>query len=592
MAIKLALDSKSNDDFTESQYPVTRKTRRVHKVSIIATISIISSVYFIIFYFNHNNLSASFDDSTLTLSTSNCPKIEPIVPSFNKSIDFILNDPSYKELSIQRLSGAVQIPTEVQDTNPNPLDDPDFYSNFVKLHDYLEKTFPLVHEQLNLEKINKFGLLYTWEGKNPNLKPILLMSHQDVVPVNQRTLNEWKYPPFSGHYEKESDMLWGRGSNDCKNLLIAQLEAFEKLLQDGFVTDRTILLSVGFDEESSGIWGARFLSPFIHDRYGDDSIFIIIDEGAGIEQVDKNIFVATPVNTEKGYVDVEINVSGHGGHSSIPPDHTTIGIASELITLLESNPFNSEFKIQNPIYGTLTCIAEHSKQLPKSISNDILKAPICKKSEHAVNEFLSNQSLLRDLVRSTLAVDIINGGVKANALPEETKFLVNHRVILHSTVNDTVQKDIDLAFKVADKYDFGVSVNGIILQNTTDNGIITLTVINPLEPAPVSPNSGPVWDLLAGTVQDLFENNIFKKTPEEEKEIYVTTGLFSGNTDTKYYWNLTKNIYRFIGSIVDPTIMETVHSVNEHVDMDGHLSAIAFLYAFIVNVNEYGVDLE
>jgi len=520
-----------------------------------------------------------------------CQKIEPLIPSFNKSIGTILNDPLYKELSIERLSGAVQISTEVKDVNPDPLEDPEFHSNFVILHTFLEKSFPLVHSKLNLEKINKYGLLYTWEGENPDLKPILMMSHQDGVPVNKETWDSWTYPPFAGHYEPESDLLWGRGSNDCKNLLVAQLEALEKLLEDGFVPSRSILLSVGFDEEASGIWGARFLSPHIHERYGDDGILIILDEGAGITEIDENVFVATPVNGEKGYVDVEITISGHGGHSSIPPPHTTIGIAAELIALLENNPFDSEFRVDNPIYGALQCMAEHSTKLPKTTRKKIIKAPLCKKAREYVNEFLTQQPMLRDLVRSTLAVDIIHGGVKANALPEDTKFLVNHRVILHSNVNETVQRDIDYAFEIADQHDYGVSVNGVVLKETTENGIISLRTINPLEPAPISPNEGPVWDLLAGTIQDLFENSVFKKTPEEDKEIYVTTGLFSGNTDTKYYWNLTKNIYRFVGSIVDPTIMETVHSVNEHVDMEGHLSAIAFVYEFIVNVSEHGSDL-
>ncbi|SMN19432.1 similar to Saccharomyces cerevisiae YJL172W CPS1 Vacuolar carboxypeptidase yscS [Maudiozyma saulgeensis] len=590
MAIHLpTVDSKLSTDDYEAQRSKTYNGKLRKLISLVTTILFGSLIVTNYISFSNVNKNEIEDFSAIS---KGCPKIEPLIPTFKKSIGIILNDPLYKASSIERLSGAVQISTEVQDVNPDPLKDPEFYSNFVILHTFLEKTFPLVHSKLTLEKINQFGLLYTWEGETSDLKPILMMSHQDVVPVNKETWDSWKYPPFSGHYEPETDLIWGRGSNDCKNLMIAQLEALEKLLEDGFIPKRTILLSIGFDEEASGIWGARFLSPHIHERYGDDGVLIILDEGAGILEVDDNVYVATPVNGEKGYVDVEINISGHGGHSSIPPPHTTIGIAAELITLLENNPFASEFRVDNPIYGVLTCAAEHSTKLPKSVRKSIINAPYCKKAREYVNEFLSKQPTLRDLVRSTLAVDIIHGGVKANALPEDTKFLVNHRVILHSSVKETVQKDIEYALEIADKYDYGVSVDGVVLKKTTKNGSINLRTINPLEPAPISPNEGPVWDLLAGTIQDVFENNVFKNTAEENKEIYVTTGLFSGNTDTKYYWNLTKNIYRFVGSIMDPTIMETVHSVNEHIDMEGHLSAIAFVYEFIVNVSEHGSDLD
>ena len=60
-------------------------------------------------------------------------------------------------------------------------------------HRLLEVLFPLVHEML--EKTDLEGsLLYCWKGKNHE-RPIVLMGHQDVVPVTDA---EWKYPPFSG----------------------------------------------------------------------------------------------------------------------------------------------------------------------------------------------------------------------------------------------------------------------------------------------------------------------------------------------------------------------------------------------------------
>jgi acetylornithine deacetylase/succinyl-diaminopimelate desuccinylase-like protein len=52
-----------------------------------------------------------------------------------------------------------------------------------------------VHKQLELKLINQFTLLYTWKGKNPELKPVVLMGHYDVVPVNEK---EWTVPPFEG----------------------------------------------------------------------------------------------------------------------------------------------------------------------------------------------------------------------------------------------------------------------------------------------------------------------------------------------------------------------------------------------------------
>ena len=127
-----------------------------------------------------------------------------------------------------------------------------------------------------------YGLLYTWQGSDDKLKPLVLMAHQDVVPVPASTVDAWTHPPFSGHYDGR--YIWGRGSSDCKNQLIAEMETVELLLAADFKPKRTIIMSFGFDEEISGRQGAGHLSKFLIDRYGEDSIAAIVDEGAGFSE--------------------------------------------------------------------------------------------------------------------------------------------------------------------------------------------------------------------------------------------------------------------------------------------------------------------
>lgn len=79
------------------------------------------------------------------------------------------------------------------------------------------------------------------------------MAHQDVVPVESESENDWKHAPFSVHWD--GIYVWGCGAIDCKSTLIATLEAVEGLLRAGFVPSRTIILSFGFDEEISGNQG-------------------------------------------------------------------------------------------------------------------------------------------------------------------------------------------------------------------------------------------------------------------------------------------------------------------------------------------------
>ncbi|SCU82215.1 LAME_0C00188g1_1 [Lachancea meyersii CBS 8951] len=516
--------------------------------------------------------------------TNYCGKIDAITPAFGNSVRAIFEDPQFKEQSIKKLSGALQIPTEVYDDNPSPHDDLEYYEEFFKLHDYLSETFPLTYRHLKVEKVNLVNLVYTWEGKNSLLKPMLFTAHQDVVPVERETISKWKFPPFSGHYDKETDTVWGRGALDCKTMLIAELEAVEQLLKDGFVPERTVIIAFGFDEETAGLQGARTLAPFFEERYGKNGIYSIVDEGAMVQEIDENVFIAAPIVQEKGYVDVQFTVSGVGGHSSIPPKHTTIGVASDIVLTLENNPFLFDMGLDSAFYGYLTCVAEHDSKFPSEFRDAVLDAPYDDKQRKKMIEFTSQVPSMRELMRTSQAVDVFHGGIKANALPEMTKFLVNHRIDLKSSVDETFERDAKIAKQIAEKYGYGFFAGDREEIAPTELGYIKIEALKGLNPSPYSPTEGsPVWDIFTGTIQNVYENGVFKHTPENE--LYITTNTISANSDTKYYWNLTENIYRSL-VISSPSNVGVVHSVDEHIPVSAHLTTVAFIYEYIVNVNE------
>jgi len=188
------------------------------------------------------------------------------------------------------------------------------------------------------------------------------MGHQDVVPVPIVTVKRWKYPPYDAHYDGR--FIWGRGATDCKNVLIGVFEAFELLLQKDFSPERTILAGFGFDEEVSGPRGARLIANHLEKTKGRDSIDLILDEGGlGIKEMngatfalpglgEKGEYSFNPIlildpNSLLGYFDVRITVETPGGHSSVPPDHTGIGILSQIISAIEANPYEPELTSVN-----------------------------------------------------------------------------------------------------------------------------------------------------------------------------------------------------------------------------------------------------
>ncbi|KGU07646.1 Gly-Xaa carboxypeptidase [Candida albicans P87] len=512
------------------------------------------------------------------------PKIDPSDVLHNPdTINYILSDKSFHTSVRKKLLNAVKIPTEIFDGMENPQSvkslkelyelDPR-WKPFEKFHDYLEKTYPLVHKHLQLKKINKFGLVYTWKGNDTSKKPIMLTAHQDVVPVPHETIDQWTFPPFEGGFDGK--YLYGRGVSDCKNLLIALMGTIELLLEeDKFKPQRTIILAFGYDEEAAGK-GAEEISDYLVNKYGPDSILQIIDEGDEGYQEIEGVKLVLPATGEKGHLNSVIDLFTPGGHSSVPPKHTSIGIMSQLITEIEDKEFSPILTNNNPVLGQLYCLAEHSKILNKSIKGDILKAQIDQNANQRVVEYLSKDAETKYLITTSQAVDIIEGGVKSNALPEHVSVVVNSRIAVEENVNTVVSKLKADILTIADKFNLGLIIDNQEIIEPTEHGYFNYSLIESLEPAPVSPINGESWNIFGGSLRYLYEDLIF---PDSNDIFIVAPFLSTGNTDTKSYWDLTRNIYRYQPSIA--TKNSNIHSIDEKLDFEGHFHIIAFYYYYL-----------
>lgn len=537
-----------------------------------------------LFYYYHDSAVGVAGPSN---PDSLCPIVEKIdLANYtyeSDTISKILHDETFRNLSMDKLLRAVQYPTEIFDGmfNPNSAEsltelydmEPQ-WEEFEKFHGYLNETFPLVHKHLKLEKINKFGLVYTWEGSDPQKKPIMLTAHYDVVPIQEVTLDQWTFPPFEGGYDGK--YLYGRGVSDCKDLLVGLMESVELLLSEGkFSPERTIILAFGYDEEAAGT-GAEEISKHLVSKYGKDSIFQIIDEGnSGYVEANGQKFIL-PATGEKGHLNSVIEIFTPGGHSSIPPKHTSIGYLSKLVSLIEDKEFDSIITNANPVLNQLQCVAEHSSTIDKDLKKNILTAHLDKSANKKVLEFMRQDLESKYLVTTSQAVDMTFGGVKSNALPEMASVLINHRIAVEESVASTGKKVLDQIMAFAETYDLGVISNDVVMREKTKGGYINYVFDEPLEPAPVTPVGDEIWNLFGGSLRHLYEDLVF---PDQNDTYIVAPYISTGNTDTKSYWDLTPNIFRYAPGL--PTPHGNIHSVDERLNFDGHLLVVAFYYYYL-----------
>ncbi|KAF7348691.1 Carboxypeptidase S [Mycena venus] len=543
-----------------------------------------------------------------------CPQGSLLVPSKNGALWTDLTalhaTTVFRDRAVAQLSAAVQIPTETFD-NMGPIDEDERWMSREPFIEHLKGGVPAScrrHATLELQKVNTCGLFYTWQGSDTSLKPLLLMGHYgeyiyflrrralpypllyaDVVPVAPLSADQWTFPPYSGHFDGES--VWGRGSSDDKSGVIGIMMTIEVLLEKGFTPARTVVLSFGFDEEVGGPQGAGHLGPALLERFGPDSFAMVVDEGGttGFSETFGAIF-ATPGVAEKGFVDVHMEVKTPGGHSSVPPAHTSIGILAALIVHLESNAPVSTLELGTPTFEMAACFAAHAPDIPLKLKRAILRAPKSKKALRAAEELLVQDKMFRAMVGTTQAVDIIRGGVKSNALPEQVAAVVNHRIATQSSVNATITRDAELVRELAARFNLSVTAYGELLTPALDAeaaatyGTLELSAPLAIEPAPITPSGrgAAPYALLAGTIKATF--NAARKDAKS-KEIFVAPGIMSGNTDTRYYWKLTPHIFRYNhGNFIRG--IGGIHTVDEHIGADAFVEMVTFFTTLILNADE------
>ncbi|WVQ80719.1 hypothetical protein IAT38_002824 [Cryptococcus sp. DSM 104549] len=541
------------------------------------------------------------DTSTLREA---CAQADPFIPPVE--VHNISKVWDAKSQIIEWHRGAIRIPTMSYDEMGAPGED-ERWEVFGKLHEYLEEAYPLVHKHLKRTKVDTYGLVYEWFGSDESLQPLFLTAHQDVVPVLPDTLYQWEHPPFEAVYDGK--YIHGRGSDDDKSGLTSILASIELLLStSSFSPRRTIILGFGHDEERGGLRGAPSIRDFLLDKYGASSMALLVDEGSGIQEIWGQTF-GMPAVAEKGRFNLNLTVSSLGGHSSIPPKNTAVGIAAKLISALEDDPFPLVMKKDHPVWGFLQCAVGYAEDMPEKVRDETVRAikgdveAFEGLPEVLVEEGLGESwatagmgSETQYLLSTSQAVDIISGGFKVNALPEVVTVISNYRIDISSSVSAVTSRLFHTLLPVAAS--LSLSLSGFDHSytpppSTTTRAHVSLSPAfeNGLEPAPISPTDlgTPAWKILAGTSRGVWASRKAVSDDgrvvelDEQESLVMAPGMGTGNTDTRRYWDLTKNIYRW--RYFPDSENQGAHTVNERVNADSIVEFVRFYTALILNVD-------
>lgn len=429
---------------------------------------------------------------------------------------------------LAHLAAAVRIPTVTYaDSSPR-------IAQFERLHDVLRASFPLVHAKLQREVIDSAGLLFTWRGTDTTLRPLVLMGHMDVVPIEPGTETKWTHGPFSG--ELAGGAVWGRGTLDDKSAVTGTLEAVESLLRSGFTPRRTVMLSYGYTEEGGGPSMKKYIAMLesrgIHPQ-------MVLDEGGFVtDGVIKGVSgqIALVATAEKGFLDLRLTAHGVGGHSSTPPRETSVGILAVAITKLERSPMPA--RLDGPSLSMMETVG-HYMPLGRRVimANLWLFKPV-------LMSVLSKTPATDAAIRTTTAPTMIQGSPKDNVLPSAAVATVNFRLLPGDSPARVIRHVRDVI------HDARVSID---------------TVPGLAVPAsPESPSDGPEYAALRQTIEETFPGAV------------VSPFLTIAATDARYFTGLTPNVFRFLPIVVTQGDIERVHGTDERVFAKDYLRGVRF----------------
>ena len=434
--------------------------------------------------------------------------------------------PQEDEQEALRLAKKLSAMIQVDTTSHAGGDDPETFRAF---HKTLTELFPLVFSKLEKTEIDG-NLLFYWKGRSSE-KPILLMSHQDVVPAE----GEWLHAPFSG--DIADGKVWGRGASDTKCSVMAFFEAVEQLLAEGFTPPTDVYLASSCTEEWAGDGAPKLVKEL--QRRGVE-LFLLCDEGGGI--------ISEPIGGipgnfamvgvfEKGKADVKFTAKSTGGHASAPGKHTPIARLAAFVNEVETHsPFKKKLLPEvAAMFRTLSGYAS-SFGLRLLLGNLWLFSPLLK----AVLPAVSAQA--GAMLKTTIAFTTQSGSDAYNVIPQEAALGANMRFIPHQGE----QESLAIIRKLAEKH--GLSTEVLHSNDFT-----------------------PPVDI-RGEAFTLFTRVIGETFPGLAASPYVMTGA----TDAQFYQLVCKSCIRFAPVIYGPEQMKGMHGLNENIEYSCLPGAVRF----------------
>ncbi|WP_062211082.1 M20/M25/M40 family metallo-hydrolase [Demequina oxidasica] len=413
------------------------------------------------------------------------------------------------------------------------------HQSFEDLHAALHDLYPRTFAAAARDNVGRAGLLLRLAGASAK-RPVVLMAHQDVVPVPEDWAGEgWEHPPFAGVIAQ--GRVHGRGTLDDKGALVCVLDAVESLLADGWAPARDLYLLFGADEESYG--DSAIAATALLESRGIVP-WLVLDEGGAVATgafpgLAKEMAVVGA--TEKGLVTVVLTVDSGGGHASTPPRRSAPGILARALVAIEKNPFPAE--LNDVSLEMFEGVAPHLRGPLRTVLRraSSMRGVLAQMLPRLGSEMAA-------MVRTTTAITQLSGSPARNVLATSASATVNMRVAVGTTADAAVEQ----------------------LRKTIGDKRVQLEVVESDEPSPVSPTGDDERFVAIGAA-------VAQSYPDAITVPYVMMAA----SDGRHLARISPAVYRFSPLRMDAEQRAAIHGPNENVEVSALGAGVQFYRALL-----------
>ena len=389
------------------------------------------------------------------------------------------------------------------------------------------------------------NLMARIKGSDPDLKPLMLISHLDTAPAAEG----WSYPPFKATVENGN--IYGLGATDAKNYTATYLALFTWLKDQKITPVRDIIFLATSGEESGSETGLLWLGGAHWDKINPG---YALNEGGGIIKNKDGTDIVFAEASTKMYMDIKVTAYGTGAHSSMPVNDNAVYLLSQALAKIAN--YNPPAKLTLTARTFFKAIAPLQDEDGRTTINFLLNGT--PQNSQSAAEVMALDPFFRTQLKDTINPTVLSASNDTGSTSGEASAILNVRLLPGS-----------------DPDEFFENLKNLF---TEQDGITLEMLERPQTPFP-TPMDGTddLFASISKTAEKLFPNAI------------TVPGMSPASGDNEFLRKLGVITYG-LGPDMDPLAENTAHAPDEFISEKDLYNQLQFVAGIVFDF-AFGKDL-